>query len=199
MKRHTFDWRASTRPALRRIARPRYVARPGLWAAIVRPRYVARPGLWAAIAIALVVSIAVLSAQQPQPPPIGQKPPVFRGGANLVQVDAYPTRDGKIVEGLTAGDFQVFEDGKPQAVDSVEFIRIEPNTPDALPPRSEHAGRGQSARGRSAQSRVRDLPRLLPHEHHRLVLDAASPGGLPQPDARAERSVRRDDAEASAA
>ena len=83
--------------------------------------------------IAIALAIATLTAQQqPQQTPAGQKPPVFRGGANLVQVDAYPTRDGQIVEGLTAADFQVFEDGKEQAVDSLEFIRIEPNTPDAF-------------------------------------------------------------------
>ena len=60
-----------------------------------------------------------------------QKPPVFRGGANFVLVDAYPRRDGKIVEGLKAGDFQVFEDGKPQQVESLEFIRVEPHSADA--------------------------------------------------------------------
>ena len=49
-----------------------------------------------------------------------------------MQVDVYPSRDGKIVEGLTPADFQVFEDGRPQAVDGFEFIRIEPNTPDAF-------------------------------------------------------------------
>jgi VWFA-related protein len=88
--------------------------------------------LWGASA-ALFLAIVTLSAQQqPQQVPAGQKPPVFRGGANLVQVDVYPTREGQIVEGLTAADFQVFEDGKQQAVDSLEFIRIEPNTPDAF-------------------------------------------------------------------
>jgi VWFA-related protein len=46
-------------------------------------------------------------------------------------VDAYPTKDGKIIEGLTAKDFQVLEDGKPQAIESFEFIRIEPNAPEA--------------------------------------------------------------------
>ena len=54
-----------------------------------------------------------------------QRPPVFRGEAVLVTVDAYPQRDGKIVEGLTAADFQVLEDGKPQRVETVEFVRVE--------------------------------------------------------------------------
>ena len=68
------------------------------------------------------------AATSAQATPQQQKPPVFRAGVNLVQVDAYPTRDGKIVEGLTAADFEVREDGKPQALENVEFIRIEPNT-----------------------------------------------------------------------
>jgi VWFA-related protein len=59
-----------------------------------------------------------------------QRPPVFRGGVNFVYVDAYPRRDGRLVEGLTADDFQVTEDGKPQHVEAFEFIRIEPNAPD---------------------------------------------------------------------
>jgi VWFA-related protein len=72
----------------------------------------------------------VVGAQQgpPTPPQTPQQVPVFRSATNVVQVDAYPTKDGKIVEGLTAKDFQVLEDGKPQAIESFEFIRIEPNT-----------------------------------------------------------------------
>ena len=65
--------------------------------------------------------------QSPQNP----QQPVFRGGANFVNVDAYPRRDGRLVEGLTAADFQIFEDGKPQRIESFEFIKIEPNVPDA--------------------------------------------------------------------
>jgi len=59
---------------------------------------------------------AVLTAQSKQ------KPPVFRGGTSLVTVDAYPTRQGKVVEGLTAEDFEIFEDGKRQDVESLEFV-----------------------------------------------------------------------------
>ena len=59
---------------------------------------------------------AVLTAQSKQ------KPPVFRGGTSLVTVDAYPTKQGKVVEGLTAEDFEIFEDGKRQDVESLEFV-----------------------------------------------------------------------------
>jgi VWFA-related protein len=60
-----------------------------------------------------------------------QRPDIFRGRVTVVSVDVYPRRGGRIVEGLTADDFDVFEDGKPQKVDTVEFIRSEPITPDA--------------------------------------------------------------------
>src|SRR3954464_13565404 len=59
--------------------------------------------------------VAFLSAQQ--------KPPVFRGGAHLVTVDAYPTQGGgRIVKGLTPDDFEIYEDGKPQKVEQLEFV-----------------------------------------------------------------------------
>ena len=73
----------------------------------------------------LIIAGAAVSAQTPQqpPPPAStQKPPVFRGGTNLVRVDAYPTLNGRVIEGLTKDDFEVFEDGKPQAVQTVDFI-----------------------------------------------------------------------------
>ena len=70
--------------------------------------------------------------QQTQPAVSAQKPPVFRAGAHYVRVDAYPTtKDGKIVEGLTKGDFEIYEDGKPQAIESAEYITFDTWTPDA--------------------------------------------------------------------
>ena len=54
--------------------------------------------------------------------PPNQMPPVFRSGAYLVFVDAYPRRAGRIVEGLSASDFRVAEDGKPQSVEIFEFV-----------------------------------------------------------------------------
>src|SRR4051812_26224299 len=65
------------------------------------------------------------------PSPQDQRPPVFRGIANFVYVDAYPRQNGKFVEGLTAADFEILEDGKPQKLETFELIRSEPNTPDA--------------------------------------------------------------------
>ncbi len=83
----------------------------------------------------LVAAIALLglgAQQPPQPQPASQpqpqRPPVFRGGTQYVRVDAYPTHDGKIIEGLTAEDFELSEDGKPQSVASADFVPF-----DALP------------------------------------------------------------------
>ncbi len=47
---------------------------------------------------------------------------VFRGGVDFVYVDAYPRRAGQLVEGLQAKDFEVFEDGRPQTIQSFEFV-----------------------------------------------------------------------------
>ena len=59
------------------------------------------------------------SGSKPDP----QRPtPTFRTGAHYVRVDAYPTRDGKPILGLTQNDFELLEDGKVQAIDTLEFI-----------------------------------------------------------------------------
>ena len=55
---------------------------------------------------------------------------VLRAGAHLVQVDAYPLKDGVPVAGLTAADFELLEDGKVQQIDSVRFLDFPTWTPD---------------------------------------------------------------------
>jgi VWFA-related protein len=56
----------------------------------------------------------------------GQQQPPIRVGTTLVTVDVYPTRDGVPVEGLTADDFEIREDGRPQTIETFEFVRIQP-------------------------------------------------------------------------
>jgi VWFA-related protein len=80
-----------------------------------------------------------LQPQTPQQP--AQQPPRFRVAANFVRVDAYPTADGRPVTDLTAQDFEVFEDGKPQKIETFEHVvvraagpqetRVEPSTVEA--------------------------------------------------------------------
>lgn len=77
-----------------------------------------RQGLLVAVLLAAALGLLVpVAAQQPT-----QQLPVFRSDAHFVTVDAYPLRDGKVVEGLTAADFTVEEDGQPQAIENFEFI-----------------------------------------------------------------------------
>ncbi len=93
---------------------------------MARPeRAVVAVGTVAALCVAAAVSVRVAHGQTaPQTP---QQPSVFRAGVNLVTVDAYPIKDGHVVEGLSAGDFQIFEDGKPQKIEAIEFIHVEPS------------------------------------------------------------------------
>lgn len=83
----------------------------------------------------LVVSLGgVLAGQQPAPaetpaqtaaPPAPQPPVTFRAEVNYVEVDARVLdANGKFIEGLTAKDFQVFEDGKPQTVSVFSMVNL---------------------------------------------------------------------------
>src|SRR5687767_6625441 len=74
--------------------------------------------------------------QQPQPPP------TFRTEANFVRVDVYPTQGGKPVMDLRAADFEVLEDGKPQAIETFEHVVVSPAGPQAV--RSEPGSIGAS-------------------------------------------------------
>ncbi|HWI19125.1 MAG TPA: VWA domain-containing protein, partial [Vicinamibacterales bacterium] len=56
--------------------------------------------------------------------------PRFRAGANLVRADVYVSKDGQAVTDLKAEDFVVYEDDKPQNVESFELIQARgPNPP----------------------------------------------------------------------
>ena len=64
-------------------------------------------------------------------PTQAQQRPVFRAGAHYVRVDAYPTgKDGRILEGLTKDDFEIVEDGRPQAIENAEYVTFDTWTPD---------------------------------------------------------------------
>lgn len=105
-----------------------------------------------------LVATAVLSAtallagqgspqQAPASPAAGEaqandiaQRPLFRAGARFVRVDVFPTgRDGRPVEGLTAADFEIYEDGELQAIDTFEFVEIEPDLEEARVDRNTQA------------------------------------------------------------
>lgn len=97
---------------------------------MMRPSTARARRAWIVFCALAGAASALLVAQQPSSPS-QTPPPVFREGVNFVLVDAYPRRNGRIVEGLTAADFQILEDGKLQTVDRVELVRIEPRAGDA--------------------------------------------------------------------
>jgi VWFA-related protein len=84
-------------------------------------------GAWAlAIALTLAAVGGGLHAQQQTPAPSDELPPItFEVGVNYVEVDAIVTdAAGSPVTDLTAADFEVFEDGEPQAVESFALVDI---------------------------------------------------------------------------
>jgi VWFA-related protein len=83
-----------------------------------------------ACGVIAALGFATASGQSATPPQQDQRQ-VFRGSAVFVNVDVYPRRDGRVIEGLTKDDFEVLEDGKPQPVEKFEFVKIPPFTPDA--------------------------------------------------------------------
>lgn len=98
---------------------------------------------------------APMRAQQPaapqQPAPSADPPPTqpsFRVEANFVRVDAYPTdAKGKPITDLTADDFEVLEDNKPQKVTQFEHIALSTTTAreERRDPVSGDDGRRQAA------------------------------------------------------
>jgi VWFA-related protein len=72
-----------------------------------------------------VIALAMASASVAAQP--GGEQPRYRGGANLVRVDAYISKDGVAVADLTANDVEVFEDDKPQKLESFELVTRRPS------------------------------------------------------------------------
>ncbi len=119
----------------------------------------------AAAALTLVASVALLRASSPgqappptaqQPPPPGQQQPpqqqpVFRAGVKLVRVDVTVTGKGdQPVADLAPGDFDVSEDGIPQKVEQLQFIRLDGRRPSgdetSLEIRSQDQAEAEAAR-----------------------------------------------------
>jgi VWFA-related protein len=75
---------------------------------------------------------------QAQPAGAAQTPqtPAFRTGINFVRVDALVTdAKGEAVADLKQEDFEVFEDNKPQSIESFRYIKVEGNPADGELPR----------------------------------------------------------------
>src|SRR6195952_1314488 len=74
------------------------------------------------------------AAQPPDQPPTDQ--PVFRAGINFVRVDVIVTdKNGNPVGDLKPEDFEVSEQGKPQAVETFKLISLDGGLMATTPPR----------------------------------------------------------------
>jgi VWFA-related protein len=117
------------------------------------------------VCLGFLLSNAAADGRQQTPAPAEpQQPPVFRTEANFVRVDAYPTRDGRPVQGLTAHDFEIFEDGTLQKIVSFEHVRIPTGVaPDArIEPNSVREAERMAANPRN---RVFVVYLDVPHVH----------------------------------
>lgn len=73
----------------------------------------------------------MIDIRQLPPPPTPQAPKgadkkVLKSFVDLVQIDAVVTdKDGKLIKGLTAANFQLSEDGKNQKIEKMDYFDVE--------------------------------------------------------------------------
>jgi VWFA-related protein len=87
----------------------------------------------------LVFTVAVAALAAAAPPGLGSsrasaQQPVFRTETRLiVETVTVKDKEGRAIEGLTAKDFAITEDGEPQEIAFVEFQRLDPASASAPP------------------------------------------------------------------
>ena len=116
-------------------------------------------GLLSSVGLILVAApSAPISAQSGAAAVAGTPVPAFRIGIDAVRVDAVVTdKDGKLVTNLTADDFDVHQDGRPQKIALVRWVPV-------APPPSRGTGAAQSPAGTNRSAR------LAPGEVQRTVM-----------------------------
>jgi VWFA-related protein len=119
--------------------------------------------LVAAVAALLAALAMPLPAQQPppatppaqQPPPVDPNQPAFRAGINAVRVDVIVTdRQGNPVADLKQTDFEVFEDNKPQTVETFRLVKIDQTTVPVYASRSPRSRNDEETAAADENSRI---------------------------------------------
>jgi len=138
------------------------------------------------------VSFVVAAQQTPNTPP-AQGAPTFRTTTRLiVQTVSVTDRDGKPVEGLTAKDFVVTEDGEPQEISFVEFQRIE-STAEGVRPEQPAVSQPTPAAAQPASAAATVQPTVpsqistsqpgdIRYRNRRLVVLYFDLSAMPPPD-----------------
>lgn len=76
--------------------------------------------------VAAFVLVLIVSMTSPSPSALQQRAPTFRADVILISVDVVVRdRSGTVVRGLTAADFEVHEDGRPQQIRTFTFQEID--------------------------------------------------------------------------
>src|SRR5262245_28103106 len=111
---------------------------------------------------AIIAAMALMRASGAAQTAGAQPPPVFRSGAALNIVDVTVTdKQGRPIEGLTADDFALTEDGVQQTINLVAFQRVDDSDAAALAPMPPPAA-------------LDDRPRVAPTVQPQI---ASSPAG----------------------
>lgn len=100
---------------------------------MMRRSFPSRPSrlILAALVTAAVLVAAPRASQAPAQPDRQMPPVTFRVEINYVEVDAVVVdKKGDFVDGLQSSDFQVLEDGKPQAITNFGLVRIPLERPE---------------------------------------------------------------------
>src|SRR5262249_3637719 len=109
----------------------------------------------AAVALLGPARALPLYGQNPQNPQTGSPQPTFRSTTALVEVDAVILdKNDQFVPGLVAEDLELYEDGKPQAIQQFYMVTHDANS------RQPIAGAGVNS-GQSADDRARRVFVLL--------------------------------------
>jgi VWFA-related protein len=103
------------------------------------------------------MSVAALLAQQPPAPPAptGQPQATFESRVDFVEVHAIPTDENEsFVRDLTAGDFELLEDGRPQKVEVFSLVDLPVERPFTPTFRSEPVEPDVRAAARTFDGRI---------------------------------------------
>jgi VWFA-related protein len=97
------------------------------------------------IRFAVILWMLPLVAQQPAPP-AGDGTAKFTSSTQLVvEMVSVKDKNGKVIEGLTAKDFTITENGAPQTIRFCEFQKLQEDAPEA-PPVAAPAARPEVAK-----------------------------------------------------
>ncbi|HEX7318077.1 MAG TPA: VWA domain-containing protein [Pyrinomonadaceae bacterium] len=98
-------------------------------------------------ASALALTLALLTQVfSQQPTPAQEDEEVVRITSNLIQIDAVVLdSEGRQVTGLTAEDFELTEDGRPQAITNLAYVDNAPGAKPSATPATDEAAKGTVA------------------------------------------------------